>query len=53
MKKVITLFMGLAMLFMVAEVYAAQGVIILTETTPDTTVSANATATVYGTSGAN
>lgn len=54
MTRVLTFSMGLAMLFLVAaEVRAAQETIVLTETTPDTTISYGATAKVYGTSGEN
>jgi len=54
MSRVFTFSMGLAILFLVAvEVYADQGTIVLTETTPDTIISAGATAKVYGTSGVN
>jgi len=54
MSRVLTFSMGLAILFLVAvEVYADQGTIVLSETTPDTIISAGATAKVYGTSGVN
>ncbi len=54
MKKVIAFFLGLAMLFMLAiEVHAAQDIIVLTSTSPDTIVATGTTAIVYGTSGAN